>query len=150
MLEATHTQNLEAERAVLGALLLKGSIPAGLDLDPFDFTSHQHRAIYRAMQAVEKLDAILVVAELNRTGNLDEAGGQAALHALAGSVPALGHLREYTQELKRCRRWRLRRSAVARMLDAAERGDEELWARGEAWIKGEPTNVIDLASRRAS
>jgi hypothetical protein len=44
----------------------------------------------------------------------------------------------------------LRQSAVARMKDAADRGDEELWGRGEAWIKGEPTNVIDLASRRAS
>jgi replicative DNA helicase len=150
MLEATHTQNLQAERAVLGALLLKGSIPANLNLDPFDFTSHPHRCIYRAMQNVEKVDAILVTAELNRTGHLAEAGGQAAVEALATSVPSLGHLGEYAHELKRCRRWRLRQSAVARMKDAADRGEEELWGRGEAWIKGEPTNVIDLASRRAS
>jgi replicative DNA helicase len=150
MLEATHYQNMDAERAVLGAIFLAHQIPPDLGLDPFDFTSHQHRAIYRAMLAAGEIDPILVVAELNRTGRLAEAGGQAAVEALATCVPSAGHVRRYVDTLKECRRWRLRRSAVARMQEAVDRGDEELWCRGEAWIKGEPTNVIDLASRRAS
>jgi replicative DNA helicase len=150
MLEATHTQNLAAERAVLGAIFLAHKIPAGLDLDPFDFTSHQHRAIYKAMTQATEIDPILVCAELNRTGRLAEAGGQTAVEALAACVPSAGHVHRYVETIKTCRQWRVRRSAVARMLEAVERGDEELWGRGEAWIKGEPTNVIDLQSRRAS
>lgn len=148
MLEATHYQNLEAERAVLGAIFLRHSIPDGLNVDPYDFTNHAHRAVYQAMRALERIDAILVTAHLNKTGRLKDAGGQVAVEALAASVPAVGHLREYVDELKRCRRWRLRRSAVVRLQEACDTGDEELWGRGEAWVRGVPSNVIDLQSRR--
>lgn len=150
MIDGPHFQNLAAEKAVLGALFLRQNVPAGLDLDPFDFTSSQHRAVYRAMQETGKVDPILVVARLNETGRMNEAGGQAAVEALAVSVPAVAHLAEYVAELKRCRKWRLRRSAWARFKEALDTGNDELWLRGEAWVKGEATNVIDLQSRRAS
>lgn len=150
MIDGPHFQNLQAERAVLGAIFLRQTVPHGLNLDPFDFTSSQHRAVYRAMQELGNVDPILVIAHLNKTGRMSEAGGEAAVEALAASVPAVAHLSEYVAELKRCRTWRLRRSAWARFKEALDSGNDELWVRGEAWVKGEATNVIDLQSRRAS
>jgi replicative DNA helicase len=149
MSDPTHYQNLECERAVLGVILLAHKIP-DTDLDPFDFTLSTHRTIFRAMRDLEHPDPILVAEHLTRTGRLKEAGGQAALDGLQVDGFSVARFADYVRVLKRCRAWRLRRSAAHRMLDACERADEETWLKAEAWIKGEPTNVIDLASRRAS
>ncbi|HYF54440.1 MAG TPA: DnaB-like helicase N-terminal domain-containing protein [Salinarimonas sp.] len=149
MPDPTHYQNIEAERAVLGVILIARKLPE-TDLDVFDFTLDTHRTIFRAIRSLEHPDPILVVQELNRTGSLKKAGGQVLVDSLQVDGFSVALFAEYVRVLKRCRAWRLRRSAAHRMLDACERADEETWLKAEAWIKGEPTNVIDLASRRAS
>jgi len=81
-------QNLEAERAVLGAVLLEPAIlPRAIELlTPDEFYKDGHRKIYGAMlrlfERSEAADLLTVSEELRRAGELEEVGGQAALATL--------------------------------------------------------------------
>src|SRR5919201_3576711 len=80
--------NLEAERAVLGAVLLEPAIlPRAIELlTPDEFYKDAHRKIYAAMLRLfdrsEPADLLTVSEELRRAGQLEEVGGQAALATL--------------------------------------------------------------------
>src|SRR5829696_1264683 len=97
--------NLEAERSVLGAILLSDRALYGLvvedGLRADDFYREQHRRIYKAMLdlygANEPVDILTVTERLRQHGTLEEAGGEAGVHALAGTVPSAGNVRHYAQ-----------------------------------------------------
>jgi len=80
--------NLEAERAVLGAILLEpGILARAIELLAADeFYKDAHRKIYGAMlrlfERSEPADVLTVTEELKRAGELEEVGGQAALATL--------------------------------------------------------------------
>jgi hypothetical protein len=80
--------NLEAERAVLGAILLEpGVLPRAIELLAADeFYKDGHRTIYRAMirlyERSEPADVLTVTEELKRAGELEDVGGQAALSVM--------------------------------------------------------------------
>jgi replicative DNA helicase len=101
----TPPHNLEAEQAVLGAVLISNRSLYGLvvhtGLAPEDFYREQHRAVYAAMLALyrasEPVDALTVAERLRQDGRLEEVGGAAAVQALAGPVPAAGHVHHYAQ-----------------------------------------------------
>jgi len=85
-------QNLEAERAVLGALLV---YPEAFDrvleiLTPDDFYSEAHRIIYQSMRELEEkgtpIDILTLTDHLKSQAALEKAGGAAAVAALADSV----------------------------------------------------------------
>src|SRR5947209_4224056 len=78
--------NLDAERAVLGAVLLEGreALPRVIEvLRPSDFYTEAHRAIYETMLRLfdrgEPVDLITLQEDLRRSDQLDFAGGPAAL-----------------------------------------------------------------------
>lgn len=69
----------DAEKAVLGAILLDGAIPDAGELRPQLFFSPSNREIFIAMQAITargdlKIDPITVMEELRRAGRLDAVG----------------------------------------------------------------------------
>jgi replicative DNA helicase len=105
---AAPPHNLEAEQSVLGAILLSDKTMYGLVIEdglrPEDFYRERHRIIYRAMlelyQEAEPADQLTVTERLRQGGDLDDVGGEAAVAALAGSVPAAGTLRHYAQIVK--------------------------------------------------
>jgi len=80
--------SLEAERAILGAILLEPAIlPRAIELlTGEEFSKEGHRIIYGAMLALaergEPLDVITVSEKLRRAGHVEEVGGQAALATL--------------------------------------------------------------------
>src|SRR5881409_4152124 len=89
--------NLDAERAVLGAILLEGreTLPRVIELlRPADFYTEAHRVIYGAMLTLfdrgEPVDLLTLTEELRRGDQLQFAGGQAALALLVeqGSISA--------------------------------------------------------------
>ncbi|MBV8947261.1 MAG: replicative DNA helicase, partial [Solirubrobacterales bacterium] len=102
---AVPPHNLEAEKSVLGAVLLDERHLHGLlveqHLRPEHFYREQHGAVFEAMiQLYEndrKIDHLTVGETLRQRGKLDEIGGPAAIDELAGWVPAAGHAREYGQ-----------------------------------------------------
>src|SRR5581483_3736945 len=100
---AVPPHNLEAERSVLGAVLLDDRHLFGLLVEehvrPEHFYREQHGAIFAAMLELHntdrKIDHLTVTEVLRAHGKLDEIGGPAAIDELAGWVPAAGHAREY-------------------------------------------------------
>jgi replicative DNA helicase len=89
--------NLDAERAVLGAILLEGreTLPRVIELlKPSDFYTEAHRLTYQGMLALfnrsEPVDVLTLTEELRRSDQLEVAGGPAALALLVeqGSISA--------------------------------------------------------------
>ncbi|HEX2015465.1 MAG TPA: replicative DNA helicase [Solirubrobacteraceae bacterium] len=97
--------SLEAEQSVLGALLLSQRAMYGVTIEeglkPSDFFRPRHALVFEAMLELysenEPIDRLTVTEHLRQTGKLEEAGGEAAIHALAGPVPVAGHVRQYAQ-----------------------------------------------------
>ena len=100
---AVPPHNLDAEKSVLGAVLLDERHLHALlveeQLRPEHFYREQHGAVFGAMlelyEADSKIDHLTVSERLRHHGKLDEVGGPPAIDELAGWVPAAGHAREY-------------------------------------------------------
>src|SRR5213596_121154 len=95
--------NLDAERAVLGAVLLEGreALPRVVEvLRPSDFYTEAHRAIYQAMLTLfdrgAPVDSLTLNEELRRTDQLQFVGGPAAIALLMEEASIAAHLGSYT------------------------------------------------------
>jgi replicative DNA helicase len=95
--------NLEAEEAVLGAILAAGQLlaeVAGL-LEEADFYRPAHRAIWRAILRLadrgEPTDPVTVLGELDHAGELADVGGGPFLHTLVAAVPTVANAAHYAQ-----------------------------------------------------
>ena len=93
--------SLEAERAVLGAILLdKDSLPRAVEiLKAPDFYKEGHRKIFEAMLALfergEPVDLLTLREELRRRDALEEVGGEAVLATLVEEAATAAHLVSY-------------------------------------------------------
>jgi len=93
----------EAERAVLGALLLDPMHLARVRtrLQPRDWYAERHRLLYQAFldlaDAGATPDALTLQAHLDQAGTLEAAGGLAYLATLDLDLPDLGRLDEYAE-----------------------------------------------------
>src|SRR5437667_12628840 len=91
--ERTLPHNLEAERSVLGAILLHNDAfnLAAEVIDSGDFFRDAHRRIFDKMVALAErsgaIDLVTLKDELGRAGELDEVGGPAYIAALGAGVP---------------------------------------------------------------
>src|SRR5205809_1589712 len=95
--------NLDAERAVLGAILLEGreTLPRVIEvLRPSDFYTEAHRAAYGTMLRLfdrgAPVDLITLSEELRRTDQLEFVGGPAALALLVEQASISAHLVSYS------------------------------------------------------
>jgi replicative DNA helicase len=104
--ERTLPHNLEAERSVLGAILLHNDAfnLAAEVIDSNDFFRDAHRRIFDKMvKLAERNDAIDLVTlkeELGRSGDLDEVGGPAYISALIDGVPRHTNVEHYAKIIK--------------------------------------------------
>ena len=102
---AVPPHNLEAEKSVLGAVLLDERHLHALlveeQLRPDHFYREQYGAVFAAMLSLyehdRKIDHLTVSEMLRQNGKLEEVGGAETIDELAGWVPAAGHAREYGQ-----------------------------------------------------
>jgi replicative DNA helicase len=98
--------NLEAERSILGAVLLDNhSLNAAMEkLRSDDFFLPQHRQIFeRMIQLAEKqqaIDVITLMDDLSRRGDLESAGGVAYLSQLADGLPRATNVEHYARIVK--------------------------------------------------
>jgi replicative DNA helicase len=105
-LERPLPQNLEAERSILGAVLLDNhALNAAVQvLRSEDFFLPQHRHIFeRMVQLSEKqqaIDTITLMEDLNRRGDLEAAGGVAYLSQLADGLPRVTNVDHYARIVK--------------------------------------------------
>jgi hypothetical protein len=93
--------NLEAEQAVLGAILTAGRllVEVAAQLEEADFYRPAHRTIWRAILALadrgDPTDPVTVLGELDHTDELAEVGGGPFLHTLVQAVPTVAHAAHY-------------------------------------------------------
>ena len=104
--ERTLPHNLEAERSVLGAILVHNDAfnLAAQVIDSRDFYRDAHRRIFDCMVALSErhdaIDFVTLKEELARAGELDEVGGPAYVAALADGVPRATNVEYYARIVK--------------------------------------------------
>jgi replicative DNA helicase len=117
-IERLPPQNIEAEEAVLGALLIDPDaiIRLATILRPEDFYREKHGWIYDAIldlhERREPVDFLTVCDELERQRRLDELGGPAFITSLINAVPTSIHAEHYARIVERT-------ATRRRLIDAA-------------------------------
>lgn len=95
--------NLEAERAILGAVLLHNEAMASASelLQATDFFRAAHRAVFASMLELwdtrNAIDLITLRENLARHGKLDDVGGPAYLAALVDGIPRSTNVEQYAR-----------------------------------------------------
>lgn len=152
--------NLEAERAVLGALMIDPDaiIKVANFLRAEDFYRERHGWIYEAMSILnerhEPLDFVTLVDELERSGRLEEIGGPAYLTELIAGTPTAIYVDHYARIVERTAILRRLISAAGKIAEMAydESQDvDEVVDRAEQIIFGVSESRIhrDLVPIRA-
>jgi len=104
--DRTPPQSIEAERSVLGAMLLNPSaVGTAIEVlrehatDVFYVEAHQHiyEAVLSLFRRAMPVDPTTLVEQLNRDGKLDAAGGAAYLGELSGAVPTSANIEYYAK-----------------------------------------------------
>jgi replicative DNA helicase len=105
-LERPLPHNLEAERSILGAILLDNhALNTAVErLRSEDFFLPQHRHIFERMvdlgEHQQAIDLVTVCEDLTRTGNLEAAGGVAYVSQLADGMPRVANVEHYARIVK--------------------------------------------------
>ena len=134
-------QNLEAEEAVLGAMLLSETAIGSVTeiLDASDFYRGSHGTIYRTCLALwskgEPVDAITLANELEERGELEQVGGASRVAELAALVSATANVEHYARIVKE--------TATLRGLI---RAGQEIQRLGQT-RPGETTDLVDRAEQ---
>ena len=98
--------SIEAERALLGAIIIKpesfDKIGGMITTDDFYLTEHQH--IFSALTSMymqnKMIDTVTLVNALVEQGDRDEAGGIQYISLIAGSVPSTANVEDYARIVK--------------------------------------------------
>ena len=118
-LERIPPQNLEAEKSLLGSILIeKDAIIAVMDfIRPEDFYKNAHRDVYEAMIDLsgknEPIDILTLSNRLEEKGKLEQIGGRSYLAAISNSVPTASHIKQYAAIVER-------KATLRKLLFAAE------------------------------
>ena len=106
MADRTLPHNLEAEKSVLGAILINNQAfnQAAEVIDAQDFFRDAHRRIFEKMVVLtdrnDPVDLVTLKDELTRSGELDEVGGPAYVSALTDGVPRSANVEYYAKIVK--------------------------------------------------
>ena len=104
--ERVPPQNIEAEQAVLGAMLIKKEAIVEVQeiLRPDDFYREAHRIVYEAMAELqnndEAVDLVTLTEQLRKAEKLDKIGGISFVTQLANAVPTAANVTYYAKIVK--------------------------------------------------
>jgi replicative DNA helicase len=104
--ERTLPHNLEAEKSVLGAILIHNDAfnHAAEYIDAKDFFRAAHAKIFEKMVALSErgdaIDFVTLKEELAKSGELEEVGGPAYIASLADGVPRSANVEYYAKIVK--------------------------------------------------
>jgi replicative DNA helicase len=124
-------QALDAERAVLGGILLEPEAATkAIEIISFeDFYKPAHGRIFKAMVSLfmrrEPIDVITLSKELGKTDDLESIGGAPVLTDLVDSVPTAANIEYYANIV-------LEKSLLRRLISASREIAEECYKSGEA------------------
>lgn len=105
-LEKPLPSNADAERVILGAILLDNRVlPQAIEyLKPEHFYSPLHRRVFKAMIALfersEKIDPIFIGEELKKDGSIESIGGIATITNLTYGLPHFSDIFDYLKAVR--------------------------------------------------
>ena len=123
--------NLEAERAVLGAILLNAeAIHQAIEfIKDTDFFRDAHRRIFEKMIGLmergQAIDFITIKDELGRSGELDQVGGPAYVASLVDGLPHGVNVGDYARIVKQKSTLRSLIQSANRILSSAYRTEDD-------------------------
>ena len=125
-------QNLDAEMAVLGAMLIDdNAIPEVLELiDDTHFYRQEHRIVFSSIVSLfdsrKKVDILTVSEYLNKKKYLESIGGASYLTTLVDFVPTAANVIYYAHIVKEKSILRSLVSHATKIIDSVYRGEEEV------------------------
>ncbi len=148
--DRTLPHNLEAERSVLGAILLHNDAfnQAAEVLDARDFFRDAHRRIFEKMVVLSErraaIDLVTLKEELSRTGEIEEVGGPAYIASLVDGVPRATNVEYYARIIKEKSVLRSLIYAANKILTNAYSAEEE----AETILDGAEQSIFTIAEGR--
>jgi len=136
-------QNLDAEKALLGALMLRKEAIHDIEdlITPETFYSEKHRIIFQAILKLnsrsEPIDLLSLTTKLEELGQLDQIGGRGYLADLVESVPASVNAQHYAKLLEK-------KELQRRLIDAGEYVSELGFGDGD----NEVHDILDKAEKK--
>jgi len=125
-------QNIEAERSVLGALMLDKDaiIKVANLLREGDFYKDDHNMIYEAMVELyekhEPIDVLSLSNRLEEKGQLDKIGGSSYLATLANSVPSSSNVAHYAKVVQKKSTLRKLITTASEIVELGYREEEDV------------------------
>ena len=129
--ERTLPHNLDAEKSVLGAILIQNEAfnHAAELIDSNDFFRGAHARIFEKMVVLSErgdaIDFITLKEELSKSGEIEEVGGPAYLASLVDGVPRSANVEYYARIVKEKSTLRSLISSASRILADAYEGEQE-------------------------
>jgi replicative DNA helicase len=148
--DRTPPHNLDAERSVLGGILLRNDTfnHAAAVIDAGDFYRDAHRRIFEAMvelnERSDAIDLITVKEALTRTGEIDDVGGAAYIARLVDGVPKATNVEYYASIVKEKSTLRSLISGLHESLEEAYAGSED----ADEILDGAEKRVFEVADKR--
>ncbi|NMO94214.1 replicative DNA helicase [Paenibacillus lemnae] len=144
-------QNLEAEQAVLGAVLLQSEalITAMERVQSEDFYDKSHQMIYEVMvqlsEESQPIDLVTLTSRLQDKGQLEEIGGVSYLAKLAHGVPTAANVDYYAQMIEE-------KSMLRRLIRTATQIVSEGYTGGEdvsGMLSEAERRILEISNRKS-
>lgn len=125
-------QNIEAEMATLGAMLIDEKVIAEIleFIDDLSFYKREHQIIFKSIISLfdvrKKVDILTVSEDLSRHKMLEKAGGSVYLATLADFVPTSGNASHYARIVKEKEILRSLIGSANEIADLVYKGQEEV------------------------
>ena len=145
-------QNIEAEQAVIGAMLLdKHVVPSVIEtLASPDFYKAEHRAIFDAITELfstgDPIDLITVSDRLKAAGMLEKVGGISYLANMANSLPTTASTKHYAKIVEEKAILRRLITASSTIMDMGYEASEEV----SHVLDRAEQSIFDLIEKRSS
>ena len=149
-LERPLPSNLDAERSILGAILLdNNALNTAIEaLKAEDFFLSQHQRVFQQMialgEAQHAIDLVTLTEELHRHGELDAAGGSPYLASLVDGVARVSNVEHYARIVKEKAMLRNLIHATDRIKQSAFEGEDG----ADAILDGAESSIFALAEDR--
>lgn len=150
MIERVPPQNIEAEQAVLGGMLLEKEAIAKVAevLQPEDFYREAHRLLYTAALALyernDPVDLVTMTESLRRDDKLEVAGGITYITGLANSVPTAANVLYHARIVEEKALLRRLISAATQVASLGYEGADEV----EQIMDSAEKMILEVSQRR--
>jgi len=141
MADLTPPQNLDAEKSLLGAMLLdKDTLTQVIDvIRPEDFYDERHGLVFGAMRELydghKPIDLVTVTDVLTNQGKIEIVGGASKLAALSTGTPSAAHAVQYAEIVAN-------KATLRRLISAASNIGEMAFREGRSLDE-----TLDLAEQ---